>query len=450
MVGIRAYQWGWEYYYPKEIDLNYNVRPSYSSFIGNSLKYTPAPSRTLSSNAIWRHYQNTRTSSNVTPAHLLLTPMDNSKVINFMNFKDIGVDTVQASAAFKKIRAYSKVYSSNLTHTTDSLTAKYNQINNTYLTDNVFTDSLAYGNYRQHNLTSVAATSAHNASLLDEKSMEQFLNYTAGIYNPTRTTDLGSRHPANFRVPFVTSLSTGTGRLSSLLSESSTANVAKRFGGLALYPQIIDTLNNDSDAAQIHYPLRKLFTERGELLSLHNSVGTKLSGGTDSTSGTLPTITSNFNNFNDTSKLLTLNSTNNRLLPAEQSVRLFQKLMPTESNLNLSNGLTPLASSLDSRANTAANGINFYYNYGRGQWLDLPLTQKLASNRMFLSPYTAPVRSNNPRTDTLNYDTTTTTHITPTLKGNKLSLRVESDLGEDPSLLQNPSDTTPVSMHTAY
>ena len=39
VVGVRAYQWGWEYYYPKSIDLNYNVEPSYSSFIGNSLKY---------------------------------------------------------------------------------------------------------------------------------------------------------------------------------------------------------------------------------------------------------------------------------------------------------------------------------------------------------------------------------------------------------------------------
>jgi heme/copper-type cytochrome/quinol oxidase subunit 2 len=39
-IGVRAYQWGWEYYYPKNIDLNYNVKSSYSAFIGNSLKYT--------------------------------------------------------------------------------------------------------------------------------------------------------------------------------------------------------------------------------------------------------------------------------------------------------------------------------------------------------------------------------------------------------------------------
>jgi hypothetical protein len=39
-VGVRAYQWGWHYYYPKHADLSYNVKPNYSAFVGNSLKYT--------------------------------------------------------------------------------------------------------------------------------------------------------------------------------------------------------------------------------------------------------------------------------------------------------------------------------------------------------------------------------------------------------------------------
>ena len=43
VVGLRAYQWGWEYSFPKNIDLNYNARPTYSSLTGNSLKYTKTP-----------------------------------------------------------------------------------------------------------------------------------------------------------------------------------------------------------------------------------------------------------------------------------------------------------------------------------------------------------------------------------------------------------------------
>jgi heme/copper-type cytochrome/quinol oxidase subunit 2 len=50
VVGVRAYQWGWEYYYPKSIDLNYNVRSSYASFVGNSIQYNSASSSNISSN----------------------------------------------------------------------------------------------------------------------------------------------------------------------------------------------------------------------------------------------------------------------------------------------------------------------------------------------------------------------------------------------------------------
>jgi len=52
VIGIRAYQWGWEYFYPKGIDLNYNVTPSYSSMVGNSLKYTTTNSNTVKSNTL--------------------------------------------------------------------------------------------------------------------------------------------------------------------------------------------------------------------------------------------------------------------------------------------------------------------------------------------------------------------------------------------------------------
>jgi heme/copper-type cytochrome/quinol oxidase subunit 2 len=52
-IGVRAYQWGWEYYYPKNIDLNYNVKSSYSAFIGNSLKYTTSSEKTRSNNNLW-------------------------------------------------------------------------------------------------------------------------------------------------------------------------------------------------------------------------------------------------------------------------------------------------------------------------------------------------------------------------------------------------------------
>jgi heme/copper-type cytochrome/quinol oxidase subunit 2 len=50
ILGIRAYQWGWEYFYPKNIDLSYNVKPSYSTLLGNSIKYNNTTETSLDTN----------------------------------------------------------------------------------------------------------------------------------------------------------------------------------------------------------------------------------------------------------------------------------------------------------------------------------------------------------------------------------------------------------------
>ena len=83
IIGIRAYQWGWEYYYPKTIDLKYNVRPSYSTFIGNSLKYNSSSDKNLNTNQLWKFYQTKKEDLIVTPAHLLTLPIDNNKVFKY-------------------------------------------------------------------------------------------------------------------------------------------------------------------------------------------------------------------------------------------------------------------------------------------------------------------------------------------------------------------------------
>lgn len=58
VVGIRAYQWGWEYYYPKDLDLHYDLKKNYSSFVGNSLKYEKSTDLKSSSIDLWKLYQN--------------------------------------------------------------------------------------------------------------------------------------------------------------------------------------------------------------------------------------------------------------------------------------------------------------------------------------------------------------------------------------------------------
>tara|TARA_B110000305_G_C19206083_1_gene523579 strand:+ start:65 stop:778 length:714 start_codon:yes stop_codon:yes gene_type:complete len=153
----------------------YNLKPSYSAFIGNSLKYSTASELSLSANNVWKQYQNKSTDVVITPAHLLVLPVDNNKVFNFMNFENIGARTANESSAFSKIRTSSKTFNTNLVHTPSVFLAKYKQINALIENENKFTDSLSYGLKRQHNLTAAAATASNNANFLNGKDMESFL-----------------------------------------------------------------------------------------------------------------------------------------------------------------------------------------------------------------------------------------------------------------------------------
>jgi len=94
-----------------------------------------------------------------------------------MNFKDLGIDTLQASKAFKQIRSNARIYTTNLVHTPSDFTDKYIKINSLFLSENDLTNSNNFGIKRQHVLTSAAATTAVNSTFLDQKSLDKFLSY---------------------------------------------------------------------------------------------------------------------------------------------------------------------------------------------------------------------------------------------------------------------------------
>ena len=124
VLGVRAYQWGWEYYYPRSIDLGYNVTPTYSSFVGNSLRYNHASETTNTSNNFWRQYQKKSQDAPVTPAHIIFNSLGtvNSSSQNFLN--DAGLDNLHASSAFPKIRNNTKIYNTHLVNLTTPDTKK--------------------------------------------------------------------------------------------------------------------------------------------------------------------------------------------------------------------------------------------------------------------------------------------------------------------------------------
>jgi len=101
-----------------------------------------------------------------------------------LNFKHLGVDNLQASKAFKQIRANSRVYTSNLTGTISPFTSKYIKLNSLFKNDVSISNTNSFGLKHPITLTSASTTTAINQTFLDSQSLKKFLNYNLQ-YNHT-------------------------------------------------------------------------------------------------------------------------------------------------------------------------------------------------------------------------------------------------------------------------
>ena len=180
VIGIRAYQWGWEYFYPKNIDLNYNVNPSYSSFIGNSIKYNNTSSEQTDTNSLWKFYQKKNKTAQVnTPAYVILSPNDTNSSQNFIDFSTVGNSVSSDANAFSKIHRLSKISSNNVSTVLANNNLMFAKINNLYLSNNTINqDSYQYGSARQHNYSSLNSFLPSFSTLVDTKSFNTFFKYS--------------------------------------------------------------------------------------------------------------------------------------------------------------------------------------------------------------------------------------------------------------------------------
>ena len=253
VIGIRAYQWGWEYFYPKTIDLNYNVKPSYSSVIGNSLKYSNSSSENLNSNSFWKSYQRKNMQSiSSSPAHLLLSPSDNSRLISGSSFNNVGLSSIKDSSAFKKIQYYSKTNNQPCASSISHFNNRYNRINSLYLNTSKFNDSYSYGTFRQHNYTSLNSNLPMFESLLDNKGVNKFVNFTLNsnyqimknTFNTLSSKSISQLKPVSFNSLNSTSLS-NLKNLTNLKTSSSSND--SFFNCMSFYPNMTNLFSNISD-----------------------------------------------------------------------------------------------------------------------------------------------------------------------------------------------------------
>ena len=421
VIGIRAYQWGWEYYYPKDIDLNYNVKPSYSAFVGNSLRYAKSSETTLQSNNLWKYYQNKSTDQIITPAHLLVTPLDNNKFLNFLNFNDIGSNSIQELNAFKKIKMASKIYTSNLVLPVNNFTNKYKNFSKLYINDNTFTDSYLYGMKRQHNFTSSNALLNNQSTFLDLKSVNKLINFNI---NNDIILNESSTNTNNFNFfKKINNINSPLLNLNSNLvfDQFESLSEKKNLKNLNNYPNLLSSLNDDSDKKKLTQPVHKLLNLQFPNTNLNNFKNLNLISLNNENSILINTNEndSSFNNNSLSYKTLSTSSSNQSLSPQERFIRKNVNLSPLTSHYNYSLNLNNL-NEYTSQSLTS-NGLNNFklFNYSNSDWMSPISANKYFSAKPFFEYNYSPILFKNPNLSGMDYDnlaknsnnTKTTPHI---------------------------------------
>tara|TARA_B100000795_G_C22790686_1_gene436773 strand:- start:29 stop:532 length:504 start_codon:yes stop_codon:yes gene_type:complete len=116
-------------------------------------------------------------------------------MFSLLNFNDIGATTSNKSTAFKKIRANSKIFNTNLVSTPTPFTNRYIMINKLLANETKFLDSTNYGLRRQHNLTANAALNSNNLNFLDRQGFNTFLDHSCKYSSAKANTTLFNTNP---------------------------------------------------------------------------------------------------------------------------------------------------------------------------------------------------------------------------------------------------------------
>lgn len=407
VVGIRAYQWGWEYYYPKDIDLNYNIKPSYSTFVGNSLRYNKGSDTTLRANNLWKFYQNKTSDQVITPAHLLVIPLDNHKFLNFLNFNDIGSNSIQEVNAFKKIKMFSKAYTTNLVTPTNSFSNKYKNFSKLYINDNMFLDSYLYGMKRQHNFLSSNAILNNQSTFLNLKSANKLINF-----NFNNKLKLNSSLNNNTNSYFFEKTKTFNNEINFLNFEKITDKFIKKDNSNSLknflnYSNLVSSLNDNSDKKKINQPIYKLFNDKltnsNNLNNLNNL--NLINSETDNTVISKNNEIGNFFFNNSVSyKNVSTASSNQSPSPSERFIRNGVSLSPSTSQYNYSLNLNSLEEYLNKSSSSIGLTNSNFFNFSNSGWISPITSSKYFSAKPFFDYSYSPILSNNPYLDNLNYD----------------------------------------------
>lgn len=406
VIGIRAYQWGWEYYYPKDIDLNYNIKKNYSTFIGNSLKYNTTSHINLEKNNLWKFYQNKNGDSLVLPAHTLLFSLDNYKLLNFLNFNDVGSNVLTESSAFKKTKSFFKHFTSNTFNTTNALVSNYNWINNLYFSTTSFFNSYVYGLKRHHTFLTSITSNSSQITFLNYQNYLKFLKYNYGINKCKKFLD--NVFTSNFFFENQDySQSVFTLYFNKLLNKDIKLKNYRFLSKLNTYPETLSLINNDSSKKFFKYPLLKTLN----LLSKKNSLNNKKFFSDLNLENNTSFLKSNvLQNKTFLSKTYTLFSSNQSILTSNKNLRSFSNLSSTIPSLQFSKTSNIAGNFLFTLNDKTSLKFFAMYNVIKSKWVDSAKFITLSSNQTFMGNNLPPINYYNFNAN-LNYDNTQNTFV---------------------------------------
>lgn len=435
VVGIRAYQWGWEYYYPKDIDLNYNIKPSYSTFVGNSLKYVKSSDTVLKTNNLWKYYQNKNNDQIVTPAHFLVLPIDNYKLLNFLNFNDLGSSSTHEINAFKKIRMFSKIYTSNLSYIPNNFSFKYKSLSSLFINDSNITDSYLYGLKRQHNFLSSNSLLNNQSTFLNSKSFNKIINFNFKNNTKLKQNSLNYNFKNFFKKSLTLDTNTSNTMVINLFKNTEPASELIFFKNSLIYSNFVSSINDNSDKIKFNYPIYKFFNVKNKTNHFYNYNNINQLN-TDSDLILLDSnnsLSNSFFNYNVSYKTINLFSNNQSIPLSNRYLRNFLNTSLSDSNYNYSLNLNTLNDYLINYNSSFGFNNNFFATSLDTNWIN-PISshRRLSAHIFFDYPYSA-VISNNPSTNVTDYDNLNKTNI-----------------ADIPTVLQGKEESTPLFLSNLY
>jgi hypothetical protein len=421
VIGIRAYQWGWEYFYPKGIDLNYNVKPSYSTLVGNSIKYDNSSSKNLEANSLWKSYQSKSTQSlSSTPSHILLSPSSRSSNVNLLDFSKVGLNTLSESTAFKKIQYFSKVSPQSL-YSTSSIENKYSKLSDLYLKSSATSGSYNYGTLRQHAYTT-SASNQYKAGLLDKNSVDTMLDYNFSM-SPLSAPNFVNEHTELFN----SNASSVDSNLSNVISSGLNGSHVGS-ASLTENPTSQNSSASTTDFKSHSNALRYSAVPKGSSLASNRS----MSDLQQANSSGLPYAEED--KSPRTFKFKDSKSPNLGFLSPEKNVRLIDAVNPTKFNASLSNSTNNLNDIVTNSINESItpNSYNLFSS-SENEWVATNRLRDVASFDTAMTPSHTAVYSNNQEFIDKSYD----------------RYAVGKD-DQTPDVLKSKEETAPSHLFTTY